>query len=45
MIEHQLDYMLNPNHKNFSATVKSELTAKDQYKKTTERNTIFELEQ
>tara|TARA_R110002033_G_C3889177_1_gene238665 strand:+ start:3306 stop:3917 length:612 start_codon:yes stop_codon:yes gene_type:complete len=44
MIAHQLEYMLNPNNKNYSPTANNELVAKNMYKKTTERNTIFEQE-
>ncbi|WP_262890891.1 tRNA-uridine aminocarboxypropyltransferase [Winogradskyella helgolandensis] len=42
MIEHQLEYLRNPNNKNYHAIVKNILVAKDIYK--TERNTIFEVE-
>ncbi len=42
MIEHQLDYILNPNSKNYSSTVNKEITPKNMYKKNTERNIIFE---
>ena len=44
MIAHQLEYMRNPNNKNYSPTANNELVAKIMYKKTTERNTIFEQE-
>ncbi|WP_262886522.1 tRNA-uridine aminocarboxypropyltransferase [Winogradskyella wichelsiae] len=42
MIAHQLDYMLNPNHKNYHSKASNEFVPKNMYKKTTERNTIFE---
>lgn len=42
MIEYQLEYMLNPNSKNYSSTANGELTPKNKYKKITERNIIFE---
>lgn len=44
MIEYQLDYLLNPNSKNYLSTVNGEITPKDKYKKSTERNIIFEKE-
>ena len=44
MIEHQLEYMRNPNSKHYSPTAKKEITPKNNYKKNTERNTIFEQE-
>jgi len=43
MIEHQLEYMLNPNSKNYRSTGTGEITPKDKYKKSTERSIIFEL--
>ncbi|WP_458629149.1 tRNA-uridine aminocarboxypropyltransferase [Winogradskyella sp. PC D3.3] len=42
MIAHQLDYLLNPKHKNDYSTAINTLAVKDMYK--TERNTIFEVE-
>ena len=42
MIEHQLECILNPNHKNYRLTTNSEISPKDMYKKNTERNIIFE---
>nr|WP_225034892.1 tRNA-uridine aminocarboxypropyltransferase [Winogradskyella sp. SM1960] len=42
MIAHQLEYLCNPKHKNYHATVKNTFVAKNLYK--TERNTIFEVE-
>ncbi|WP_299252384.1 tRNA-uridine aminocarboxypropyltransferase [uncultured Lacinutrix sp.] len=42
MIAHQLDYILNPNSKNYSLTANREITPKNMYKKNTERNIIFE---
>ncbi|NRD19590.1 DTW domain-containing protein [Winogradskyella eckloniae] len=44
MIAHQLDYMRNPNHKNYNTEANFELPEKNMYKKNTERNTIFEQE-
>ena len=44
MIEHQLEYLINPNSKNYSSTAKKTIIPKDTYKKSTERNIIFELE-
>tara|TARA_R110000751_G_scaffold94871_1_gene185266 strand:+ start:263 stop:871 length:609 start_codon:yes stop_codon:yes gene_type:complete len=43
MIAHQLDYLRNPNNKNYRSTADNEIAAKNLYKKT-ERNTIFEVE-
>ena len=42
MIEHQLEYMLNPNSKNYCSTANKTITPKNMYKKNTERNIIFE---
>ncbi|WP_262493305.1 tRNA-uridine aminocarboxypropyltransferase [Maribacter forsetii] len=44
MIEHQLDYMLNPNNKNYISTANIEIGPKTMYKTNTERNVVFELE-
>ncbi len=44
MIEHQLEYMLNPNNKNYYSTANKAITPKTMYKKNTERNIIFEQE-
>lgn len=44
MIENQLEYMLNPNNKNYRSTANNEILAKNMYKKNTERNIIFEQE-
>ena len=44
MIEHQLEYVLNPNSKNYCSTANREITAKNRYKKNTERSIIFEQE-
>ncbi|MEP0214457.1 MAG: tRNA-uridine aminocarboxypropyltransferase [Cellulophaga sp.] len=44
MIAHQLDYMLNPSSKNYNLTTGNKLIVKDMYKKSTERNIIFESE-
>ena len=42
MIEYQLDYILNPNSKNYSPTANKEIIPKNQYKKNTQRSTILE---
>lgn len=42
MIEHQLDYILNPNSKNYCPTANREITPKNIYKTNTQRNTVFE---
>ena len=44
MIEHQLDYILNPNNKNYNETAKREIGPKTMYKNNKERNVVFELE-
>lgn len=44
MIAYQLEYMLNPNSKNYCSTAESEITPKNVYKKNTERSIVFELE-
>ncbi|MCL5128519.1 DTW domain-containing protein [Algibacter sp. L4_22] len=44
MIEYQLEYMLNPNNKNYCSTMNRAITPKTMYKKNTERNIIFEQE-
>ena len=44
MIEYQLEYMLNPNSKNYCSTANREIIPKNMYKKNTERNIIFEQE-
>ncbi|MCL5245192.1 DTW domain-containing protein [Cellulophaga sp. 20_2_10] len=44
MIAYQLDYMLNPSNKNYDLTGNSEISIKNMYKKSTERNIIFEGE-
>ena len=44
MIEYQLDYILNPNSKHYCPTTNGDIIAKNIYKKSTERNTIFEQE-
>ncbi|SIQ28800.1 DTW domain-containing protein YfiP [Maribacter ulvicola] len=44
MIEHQLDYILNPNSKNYNSTASKEILPKKMYKTNTERNVVFELE-
>ena len=44
MIEHQLDYILNPNSKHYCVTANREITSKNSYKKNTQRSTVFEQE-
>ena len=44
MIEYQLEYIQNPNHKNYRSTANSEIIPKNIYKKNTERSIIFEQE-
>ena len=44
MIEHQLEYLQDPNNKNYCSTENNELITKNMYKKNTERSTIFEQE-
>ncbi|WP_262509357.1 tRNA-uridine aminocarboxypropyltransferase [Tenacibaculum soleae] len=44
MIDHQLEYALNPNSKNYCSTTNKEMITKNMYKKKTERNIIFEQE-
>ena len=44
MIEYQLDYILNPNNKNYRSTADREVIPKSMYKKSHERNIIFEQE-
>jgi DTW domain-containing protein YfiP len=42
MIAHQLDYILNPNNKNYRSTANKEIIPKNMYKKNLERNILFE---
>jgi DTW domain-containing protein YfiP len=42
MIEHQLEYMLNPNNKNYRSTANGELVPMNKYKKNPDRSIIFE---
>ncbi|MBF4984744.1 DTW domain-containing protein [Nonlabens mediterrranea] len=42
MIAYQLDYMSNPDHKNYSETAINEIAPKDQYRSTSQRRTILE---
>jgi DTW domain-containing protein YfiP len=42
LIEHQLDFILNPNSANYRPTAIKELTPKDRYKVNPERSVIFE---
>jgi len=44
MIEYQLEYLLNPNSKNYCSTTNREVIPKNMYKNNTERNIIFEQE-
>ena len=44
MIEYQLEYVLNPNSKNYCSTSNREIIPKNMYKNNTERNIIFEQE-
>ncbi|WP_282049320.1 tRNA-uridine aminocarboxypropyltransferase [Maribacter aquivivus] len=44
MIAHQLDYILNPNNKNYNETANREIGPKTMYKNNKERNVVFELE-
>lgn len=42
MIEYQIEYMLNPNNKKYRSTANREILPKNMYKKSQERNIIFE---
>ena len=44
MIAYQLESILNPNNKNYRSNTNREITPKNMYKKSTERNIIFEQE-
>ncbi len=44
MIEHQVNYMLDPSKQNYRPNVKAELAPKNKYKKSTRRNIVFEAE-
>ncbi|WBX77678.1 DTW domain-containing protein [Tenacibaculum ovolyticum] len=44
MIAYQLDYILNPNSKNYSSAANKEITPKNRYKKNTQRNIILKQE-
>ncbi len=44
MIEYQLEYILNPNSKNYCPAANRVVIPKDMYKKNMERNVIFEQE-
>ena len=44
MIEYQLEYILNPNSKNYCSTASRAIIPKNMYKKNTERSIIFEQE-
>jgi DTW domain-containing protein YfiP len=42
MIEYQIEHMLNPNNKSYRSTANREILPKNMYKKSQERNIIFE---
>jgi DTW domain-containing protein YfiP len=42
MIEYQIEYILNPNSKNYRSTANREITTKNMYKKNPARSIIFE---
>ena len=42
MIEYQLEYILNPNNKNYHSTTNREIILKNMYKKNPQRSIIFE---
>jgi DTW domain-containing protein YfiP len=42
MIEHQVEYILNPNNKNFRSSENRELAPKNMYKKNQDRSIVFE---
>ncbi len=42
MIEHQLEYILNPNNKNHRLTANKEILPKNKYKKNPQRSILFE---
>ena len=44
MIEYQLEYILNPNSKNYCSTANREIIPKNMYRKYKERSIIFEQE-
>jgi len=44
MIEHQLEYILNPNSKHYRPTESSEILPKNRYKKNTQRSIILKQE-
>lgn len=44
MIEHQLDYILNPDSKYYRSTGNKEITPKNMYKQNTERSVFFEVD-
>ncbi len=44
MIEYQLEYILNPNSKNYRSTANREIMPKNRYKQNPERSIIFEQE-
>ncbi|MBL4703861.1 MAG: DTW domain-containing protein, partial [Flavobacteriales bacterium] len=44
MIENQLEYILNPNNKNYRSTTNGEIIPKNMYKKSSQRNIILEQE-
>jgi hypothetical protein len=44
MVDYQVKCMLDPSTQNYRPYTKSELTPKNQYKKNTQRNIVFELD-
>ena len=42
MIEYQIEYIQNPNSKNYRSTANGVIPPKNMYKKSTERSIIFE---
>ncbi|WP_418636429.1 tRNA-uridine aminocarboxypropyltransferase [Winogradskyella sp.] len=45
MIDYQLDYILNPNSKNYCPKANRDISPKNIYKTNTQRNTVFEQEE
>ena len=44
MIEHQLEYILNPNYKNYRSSKNRKIVPKDKYRTNTKRSIVFEQE-
>ncbi len=44
MIDYQLEYILNPNNKNYSSTANKEIITKNKYKINPQRSIVFEQE-